>query len=428
MRARQFLLRPLFTGIFLLGAAFPATAQEGAPKTPAIPAPQQKLLDQLRELAAREPAHVGALYTAARVSASVGDHAQAAEWLDRLEKAGMDDELDDDDFGAFAQTPAYRERAARFAKAAPPIGMASQWAETSCADLLPEGTAWDARRKRLLLSSGRQRAVFAIDKSGACKRLTAVGEERLLAVLGMIVDAKTDSLWVATSAAPFMVDAKPADASSARLTRIDLATGAVVASHRLGDGAMLNDLTLSAEGAIYVTDSRNGRIFRLRPDAAQLEPLIDDQTLEGPNGIVALDDGDLLVADFHGLSRVRVEGKKDRARVTRLSTPGGLYLGGIDGLARNGAQIIAIQNLVGRSRIWSITLDAKAPRVVEARILLRGHPDFLNPTTGAVAGRQFLFVADTKLQNSLPTGGLSSLPRGRTGHRILAIDLGAAGR
>ena len=53
----------------------------------------------------------------------------------------------------------------------------------------------------------------------------------------MIVDANRFAL-VATSAAPFVVDAKPADASSARLTRIDLATGAVVASHRLGDGAI----------------------------------------------------------------------------------------------------------------------------------------------------------------------------------------------
>ena len=424
VRLKNFCQRLLASAAFLFASALSTMAQEAAPKASPPATPQQKLLDQLRALVAREPAHVGALYTAARVAAGSGDHAQAADWLDKLEKVGMDDALDDDDFSAFSKTPAYLERAARFAKAAPPIGKALSWAETSCADLLPEGTAWDAKRGALLVSSGRQRAVFAIERSGACKRLTALKEERLLAVLGMMVDTRTDSLWVATTAAPFMIDATPADANSARLTRIDLATGNVLASHRVGEGVMLNDLTMNAGGVIFVTDSRGGRIFRLRPGAEALEPLVTNQELEGPNGIVALDDGDLLVADFHGLARIRVEGK-DQARVTRLSTPGNLYLGGIDGLARSGAQIIAIQNLVGRSRIWSITLDAKGPGVASARVLLRGHPDFLNPTTGAIAGRQFLFVADTKLQNPLPGGALTPLPQGRKGHRILAVDVGA---
>lgn len=393
---------------------------------PSAPAAQPSVLDELRALLAREPGHIGALYTAARMAAGAGDHAQAMVWLDRLEKVGLGDELDPDDFAAFAQTPAYRQRAARFAKAAPAVGTAALWAETACADLLPEGTAWDAKRSVLLISSGRQRAVFAIDRRGACRRVTLAREDRLLAVLGMQVDARSDSLWVATTAAPFMIDAATADANSARLSRIDLASGAVVASYRVGDGVLLNDLALGPDGTVYVTESRANRLYCLRPGAAQLGPLVTSQPLEGPNGIVALEGGDLLVADFHGLSRVRIDAG-ERAQVSRLATPGGIYLGGIDGLARRGAQVIGIQNLVGRSRIWSITIDPHGPRVTQARVLLRGHPDFLNPTTGAVVGSQFLFVADTKLQKPLPSGSLSALPAGRVGHRILALDLSPAG-
>jgi hypothetical protein len=411
--------------VFMLGSMQPVGAGDAGKSQPASLPPQQGLLDELRSLLAREPRHVGALYTAARTAAGAGDHAQAAAWLDRLEEVGLGDELDADDFGPFAQTSAYRERAARFASAAPPIGTAAAWAETSCADLLPEGTAWDAKRGVLLVSSGRQRAVFAVDRRGTCRRLTPVREDRLLAVLGMLVDARSDSLWVATTAAPFMIDAAPADAASARLTQIDLASGAIRSSYRLGDGAMLNDLAMTSDGTIYVTESRADRIYRLRPGAAQLAPLTTDRAVAGPNGIIALAGGDLLVADFHGLLRLRPE-PDGKARVTRLATPGGSYLGGIDGLARHGSQVIGIQNLVGRSRIWAITLDPHSPAVAEARVLLRGHPDFLNPTTGAIAGGQLLFVADTKLQKPLPSGALSALPAGRTGHRILAIDLAAA--
>ncbi len=178
--------------VSMRGSLQPVGAGDAGPSPPASSSPQQSLLDELRSLVAREPGHVGALYTAARTAAGAGDHAQAAAWLDRFEGVGLGDELDAHDFGPFAQTPAYRQRAARFAQAAPPIGTAATWAETSCADLLPEGTAWDAKRGVLLLSSGRQRAVFAVDKRGACRRLTPVREARLLAVLGMLVDARSD--------------------------------------------------------------------------------------------------------------------------------------------------------------------------------------------------------------------------------------------
>ena len=408
--------------VLSLGRVQAVHADDGGTSMPAPPPPQPTVPDELRAVLARAPGHIGALYTAARMAAGAGEPAQAAVWLDRLAKVGLGDELDADDFGPFAQTPAYRERAARFANAAPPIGSAKRWAETACADLLPEGTAWDAKRRRLLVSSGRQRTVFAIDTRGACQRLTPAREDRLLAVLGMWVDAKTDSLWVATTAAPFMVDTATADAKSARLVRIHLASGAVVSAYGLADGALLNDLAMTADGSVVVTESRASRLYHLRPGAAQLVPLVTSQPLDGPNGIVALDGGDLLVADFHGLSRVHID-SNDRARLTRLVTPGGIYLGGIDGLARHGSQVIGIQNLVGRSRIWSIALDRRAPAIADARVLLRGHPDFLNPTTGVVVGQQFLFVADTKLQKPLPDGTLSALPPGRTGHRILALDL-----
>ena len=80
---------------------------------------------------------------AARTAANLGDEAVTLQWLDRLAAVGLDDELDPDDFGAFAQTPAYRERAARFAAAAPPVGRVERTTEMKCGDLLPEGTAYD---------------------------------------------------------------------------------------------------------------------------------------------------------------------------------------------------------------------------------------------------------------------------------------------
>lgn len=427
-RAMRRACRPLFARALLAVAAacVPVAGIASDPPAGAVAAnPQRQLLAALTELLQKDPRHVGAIYVAARTAAALGDEATAIVWLDRLEEVGMDDELDPDDFGAFAQTPAYRERAARFAAKAKPIGKAARVTELACAGLLPEGTAWDPRRRELLVSSGRRRTVVAVAADGACRDVVPEADGGLLAVLGMTVDTATDSLWVASAAAPFMLDAKPAEAGRTMLSRIDLARGRVAASYPLAGPGLLNDLALARDGSVYATESRGGAVYRLRRGGDALQPALAAGTFESPNGIVVLGSGELLVADFDGLALVR-DPAGSAPRVVRLATPDQLYLGGIDGLARTRDSVIAIQNLVGRTRIWKLAIDTKGARVARATILMRGHPDFLNPTTGVVVGDRLLFVADTKLQGAQPDGSLSALPPGRRGHRVLELPVATA--
>ncbi len=405
-------------GVWIWCSGAAGTAAPSAPQADT----QRQLLATLTALAQKQPRHVGALYVAARTAAALGEDAVAIEWLDRLEKVGMADELDPDDFGVFAQSPAFRERAARFAAAAPPIGRAISTLETQCADLLPEGTAFDPRRDELLVSSGRRRTVVAISTSGRCRDVVPEGDGELKAVLGMTVDAATDSLWVASTAAPFMINAQQVESGRAALVRIDLAHGRVTASYALPGPGLLNDVARGRDGSTYVTESRGGTVYRLAPAGGVLKLLFPADTFESPNGIVVLPGGALLVADFDGLALV-VDPAGVSPKVQRLTTPQGLYLGGIDGLALANGRVIGIQNLVGRSRVWALTIDVRQRRVAQAKVLMRGHPDFLNPTTGVVARGKFNFVADTRLQQSRPDGTLSPLPAGRAGHRLLAIAL-----
>lgn len=395
-----------------------AQAAGAAPATD----PRRAIVGEFASLLEREPTHIGALYYGARVLAGMGDHETALSWLDRLEKIGLGDELDPDDFGALADTPAFRERAARFAAAAPSVGQARLVREIQAPGLLPEGTAWDPKRRELLISSGRRRTVLALDENGRTREVVPPADKRIMAVLGMCVDPSTDSLWVATSAAPFMLDVQPGEETGALLARIGLQTGRVITTHSLGGQVMLNDLTMAPDGSIYVTESIGGTIYRLGVKDDTLRVVVPAGTWEGPNGIIALATGDLLVADFHGLSLV-YNPTAESPLVKRLATPDSLYLGGIDGLALAGDRVIGIQNLVGRSRIWSLSIDPVAGRVAVARLLLRGHPDFLNPTTGAVASGRFYFIADPKLQHILPGGALSPLPEGRLGYKLLSLDL-----
>jgi sugar lactone lactonase YvrE len=384
--------------------------------------PQRQLLSALTALWDQQPRHVGAIDVAARTAAALGDRGAALRWLDRLAEVGLDDELDPDDFAALAEDPEDRVRAARFAVRARPIGTAEAARELQCADLLPEGTAWDMRRGELLLSSGRRRTVVAVRPDGQCRDVVARADAGLLSVLGMQLDAARDVLWVASAAAPFMIDARPGGAGRTALAGIDLASGRVEATFALPGPGLLNDLTLAADGSVYVTESRGGTVYRLAPGASTLVAIVPAESFESPNGIVALPDDGLLVADFHGLAWIHAAGGP-ALRIERLATPADLYLGGVDGLAAWRHGIVAVQNLVGRTRIWALSLDTRERRVTDARVLMRGHADFRNPTTGAVVGDRFVIVADTKLQEARPDGTLSPLPAGRTGHRVLELRL-----
>ncbi len=420
-QSRCLVLRGLVIALVAMTSWTGAHATES---TPASPSPQQQLRNALSEVVAKHPRHVGALYVSARTAASMGDETSAIQWLDRLAEVGMEDELDPDDFGAFADTPAYRERAARFAARAPPIGHALIHRETRCAGLLPEGTAWDAKRSELLLSSGRRRTVVAVDTQGRCRDVVPPGDRGLLAVLGMTVDPGRDTLWVASTAAPFMIDRRPEDMGRTLLARIDLSRGRVTHVYPLPGWGMLNDLALADDGSIYATESQGGTVWRLRPEGTALERLLPPETFESPNGIVWLAPGHLLVADFDGLAVVDLRGRSAGIeRIRRLATPGDVYLGGIDGLARSRQGVIGIQNLVGRTRVWSLTIDVAHARVSRAEVILRGHPDFRNPTTGVVAGDRLLFVADTKLQASTAGSDVTPLPAGRTGYRVLELQV-----
>ncbi len=382
--------------------------------------PQRQLLAALTDLATKQPRHVGAAYVAARTAAALGDEQTAFYWLDRLAEIGLGDEIDPDDFGPLALTPGFIERAIRFAEKTPPIGSAAQVLELQCGNLLPEGTAFDSKREELLISSGRRRTIVAVDARGRCRDVVPEGDGTLFAVLGMYADPSNDTLWVASAAAPFMINATPAEAGGSILARIDLARGRVIASYRLAGSGLLNDLSRGKDGSVYVTESRGGTIYVLRPTHNELQPLFPQDTFESPNGILVLPDGNLLVADFDGLALI-LDPSATEPRVQRLNTPDDLYLGGIDGLAWSEGRVVAIQNLVGRSRIWSLSIDPKGSRISNALVLMRGHPDFLNPTTGVVVGRSFRFIADTKLQTVLPDGTLSALPAGRTGHRVITL-------
>jgi sugar lactone lactonase YvrE len=102
------------------------------------------------------------------------------------------------------------------------------------------------------------------------------GTNGLVSVLGLWADDTRNILWACSS-----------DAGNGRLTgsapvgvkAFDLQTGAALGSYDFPGGGFANDLTLDAQGNLYVTDSWTPRILRLRAGGSALEEWINDPHL-----------------------------------------------------------------------------------------------------------------------------------------------------
>jgi hypothetical protein len=83
--------------------------------------------------------------------------------------------------------------------------------------------------------------------------------------------------------------------------------------------------------------------------------------------------------------------------VRPLPHPEDVSTAGIDGLYCEGNDLLAVQNGAGRERIVRYRLDAAGERVERLEVLESRNPLFRTPTTGVVAGGDFVYLANPNL-------------------------------
>src|SRR6201992_2567043 len=103
---------------------------------------------------------------------------------------------------------------------------------------------------------------------------------------GMLADAANNTLW--TCQLPPVPDPKPLRRHTA-LRGFDLATGAPKLRWNLpGDNSTCNDFSIGPDKGLYVTDTANGRIYKLASGASSAELFLEHRTLVGVDGITFL--------------------------------------------------------------------------------------------------------------------------------------------
>ncbi|HEY3458230.1 MAG TPA: hypothetical protein VGK64_26860 [Bryobacteraceae bacterium] len=169
---------------------------------------------------------------------------------------------------------------------------------------------------------------------------------------GMLADASNNMLW-ACQLTP-VPNTHPVQRHTA-LRGFDLSTGAAKIRWDLpGDNSTCNDFSIGPDKALYITDTANGKIYKLPSGASTAELFLEHRTLMGIDGITFLN-GTLYVNNvfFNNLYRIPVDA------AGKAGTPVDIWMDqpvkGPDGMRAANGKLFVAEN--GSGKISAITVN-----------------------------------------------------------------------
>ncbi|HET7551058.1 MAG TPA: tetratricopeptide repeat protein [Gemmatimonadaceae bacterium] len=355
---------------------------------------ERHLMARASELA---PQHPAPLLGLARADALTGHTDEALQILGRLADIGFSRfDPADSAFHLLSHDRRYAPVVARLAENRLPIISSDTAFVVPGANRIPENIAYDPRDSIFYIGSLAQHTVTRIGPGGDTSRI-AGAEDGLLRVVGMKVDTLRNRLWVATwGVARETAQVSVGREYMARLFAFDLTSGRkllmLTPRDTLHDHSF-NDLVVAPTGDVYITDTDEGSIWRVRVGTDTLERFStpDPAHFTAANGIALDDRGQCLYVAFtEGIARIDVH--SGRARL--LAVPSDVTTASVDGLYWYRGDLIGVQMARSVERVVRFTLDHTGSRVLGARVLERSHPAFRFPTTGVIVRDSLYYIAN----------------------------------
>jgi len=336
-------------------------------------------------------------YDLAVAEARLGNGGRALEWLETFAGMGLfQDVASDSDLASVRSLGGYPRIVRQLSANLEPVTHGAVAFTLADADLIAEDIAYDSVRHRFLISSVRRRKIVAVDSAGHASDFTRPGADSTWGMFAVHVDPARQVLWATTAAVNAAQGYSAADSGRSALLAYDLATGALRARLEPSDARrahVLGDMTIGADGTVYVSDAVSGAVYTAAPGARVLAVLVPAGTFTSPQTpALSADEKRLYVADYaRGIAVVDLSTK----RVSWLGHPGNVALVGTDGLYRVGNTLLAVQNGTTPNRVLRVLLDTAGTRVLDAQVLERAKPAVSDPTHGVMVGDTFYFIAQS---------------------------------
>jgi sugar lactone lactonase YvrE len=373
----------LFTVLILCFVSFP---QQNPP--PSAEDHFRPLIQQIERILPTLADRGAGLFALARLYAQAGDTQKATALL--KETLATDQGFDPSGSEILAPlqaNPEFAELSGKAQKRYPAVHKAKIAFTVPAEDLFPEGLAYDPAKHVFYMGSMYRRKIVRITENGAVSDFVRPDLYHLQPIGGVHVDPADHSLWAASD---------PDKAHGSELYHFD-AQGKLLEQYSPpGDGRHdLNDLVLYHSSAIYVTDTDANLTYRFDRKSHVFTPLALPRPQLFPNGITLSDDFKrLYIADWLGVIMVDL-----RDNSTHEVHPGRhTTLSGIDGLYWDKNSLVGIQSAATfRVMRWFLSTDGWHVRT--RKVLERGTSLVSFPTTGAIRGSRFYYMANTGIGN-----------------------------
>jgi sugar lactone lactonase YvrE len=347
------------------------------------------------------PTQAAYVWARAVVAAAAHDTADVIGSLERYAVLGLGRDVHADGrFAPYLELPDLRRTLEQLDRNRAPLPNSHIVAALDDSTFFPEGMDHDPRTGRYYVASIRHGTIAEMERGRLVRELLPRDSRPLAPILAVRVDTARDVLWATISPVPMLADWAPDDnagaATRAALLRIRPADGTIERRWELppaARGHALGDLAIGPHGDVFVTDSNDPALYRLRPGADTLERLTSP-LFRSLQGLAPTPDGRALyLADYsHGLLRLDLQS----GRVTRLADAPNSTSLGCDGIAWDRGAVVAVQNGVAPARVMRFALDASGESIVRAEVLDRNNTIADEPTIGAIVGREFVYVANSQ--------------------------------
>ncbi len=379
----------LFCLISGLSSAYAQEETKGAPAEPDNAGELRARIASVEQLMPRLPDRGAALFFLAAWKQRLGETREAIELL--KECVALQEGFDPSGEPAFSGLKGTKEFDAlveRVHRDFPVVAQAHQAFITQEKDLVPEGLTYDSIQNLFYLSSLNQRKIVQINAESRTSDFVPGDQYHLLPVLGIRLDPNDGSVWA---------NSFEEDHGRAELLHFDV-SGKLLGRYSVSFPGPhgFNDLVVRKSGEVILTDSLSNQVYRFTPASKTFTPLVLHRTLFYPNGIaLADDDRTLYVADALGVLSVDLAGGASRDVNPGLRST----LAGIDGLYWHNGSLIAIQNDIGSPRVAAFHLSKDGSRVTQTVVLENRTVFTMLPTTGALRGNDFYFIANSQVDN-----------------------------
>ncbi len=250
-------------------------------------------------------------------------------------------------------------------------------------DLIPEGIAVDANSGRFFLSSLRKNKIVSADSDGSnAVDFIEKGQYEYQSGFGMTI--KGDTLYA-------LSNGLQKQGNTSIFLLLNIKTRQLIAQYKinLAPYGYLNDLAVSADNRIFITDSESNKIYTIKRPDKNPEVYLDTVAVAHSNGIaISEDNTKLYLASVNGIRVVDVKSKKILNQANKDYS-------GIDGMKFYKNSLIGIVE----KGVMRYFLNADGTEIVDMKELIRFDSTYHSPTTFDIAGDTIYFIKNVQLDN-----------------------------